>query len=119
DRIELSNVTGFSGSTLSVAGFSQVPTPDAPWFYAQTGGSAPYRTFRIIGMRKTSDFNIELQAIEYNPAIYTDPTPSYGEVVEAPTVNAAVTGLTLTEKFQNSSDNTKTPTSSTVAVSWK
>ncbi len=117
DRIELQAVTGLNGLHIAVGGFSQAPTPDAPWFYAQTSGAAPYKTFRVIGLNQVSDFDIEISAIEYNPAIYTIPTPTYGEIVSYPVVNAAVSNVALFEKIQYTAQNKK-DTQALITVTW-
>jgi len=120
DRLEVQAVSALNGTTLTTAAFSQVPTPDAPWFYSQTAGGAGYKTFRVTGIKQTGDFTMEISGLEYNPAIYTDPTPNYGEIVSFPEVNAGVSNLALAEIFnQTTSSYKKNATTQTlVSCSW-
>jgi hypothetical protein len=102
DRIELLPVTGLIGTQMTVQGsFSQVPTPDAPWVYGQSGGTAPYKLFRVTSIKQTGDLSYAIGALDYSLALYEDVVPQYGAVFDAPVVNATVSGLTLTEKLQN------------------
>lgn len=118
DRVELQAVTALAGETVSVAGFSQAPTPDAPWFYGQSGGTAPYKTFRVTAIKQSGDFSFEISGLEYNPSIYEDVTPQYGEIVSAPSVNATVSNVTLAEKLQYTKSPGKPPTQAAVSVGW-
>jgi len=118
DRLEVQAVSAISGLDITTAPFSQVPTPDAPWFYAQSAGGQAYKTFRVTGIRQSGDFTMEISGLEYNSTIYTDVIPNYGEIVSFPTINAAVTNVTLVEKLQNTTNPAKAPTQALVSVSW-
>lgn len=119
DRIETQAVSALNGLTLTTAPFSVTPTPDAPWFYSNTAGGAPYKTFRVTSIKQTGDFTMEISGLEYNPAVYSIPTPSYGEIVSFPSVDASVSGLALVEKFQNTMyEGSKLASQSVITVGW-
>lgn len=124
DRIETQAVSALNGLNLTTAAFSQAPTPDAPWFYALTPGGLAYKTFRVTGVKQISDFTMEISGLEYNSAIYVNPTPSYGEIVSYPTVNAGVTNLVLAERITAVTISSKnaykksTPQQTLISCSW-
>lgn len=120
DRIELQTVSSLNGlSIVPASAFSQVPTPDAPWFYAQSGVGAPYKTFRVTSVKQSGDFEMEISGLEYNPEIYTDVTPNYGAIVSFPSVNAGVSNLTLLEKFGSfTTDANRLGTQALITVNW-
>ena len=120
DVLDTQLVQGVSGTSVAIIGnFLQVPTPDAAYVYGQSGGVAPYKLFRVMGIKQSGDMSYEIQAIDYAPVIYEDLIPQLGEVVSTPVVNAGVTGLTLVETLQNTIIGTPTGESqSIVAVSW-
>lgn len=118
DRLETQSVSAISGLNITTAAFSQPPTPDAPWFYAQGAGAALYRTFRVTSIKQSGDFNLEISGLEYNSSIYPDVTPNYGEIVSFPQVNAGVSNLTLKEKLQYTTNTAKSPTQAQIFVSW-
>lgn len=118
DRIELQAVTAVNGLDIAIAGFSQAPTPDAPWFYSQSAGGAPYKTFRVTGIKQSGDFEMEISGLEYNPSIYIDPIPNYGAIVSFPSVSAGVTSVALLEKLQYTTNTSKPGTQALVTVAW-
>ncbi|MGA7887603.1 MAG: phage tail protein [Acidobacteriaceae bacterium] len=109
-----------SGATLSIAPaeFSAAPSCDSGWAYGQTAGAQPAKLFRVLGMKQSGDFEFEIAAVEYNAELYTDVTPNYGEIVEAPSSNPTLSNLTLTEVYQNGTVTGST-SSSQVAVGWQ
>jgi hypothetical protein len=108
-----------NGAAITVASpFSAVPTADCAWAYGQSAGAQPAKLFRVVSVKKSGDFNLEIGAIEYNELIYQDAIPNYGEIVGVPSVTPAIKYLTLTEQYQNGT-LTGSTASAVVAVGWQ
>ena len=120
DVIDAVLVEGLSGTAITTAtNFLQAPTPDAPWFYAQSGGDAPYKLFRLTSIKQSGDFQLELSGLDYNPAAYEAVTPVYGAVFSAPQVVADVSGLALTEQLQKTTlGNSKGGLQAYITATW-
>jgi hypothetical protein len=120
--IEQLAVTAFTptaaGGVLTViSNFQAIPTPDCAWAYGQSAGFQPAKLFRITQMKKSGDFNFQINALEYNGAVYTDVTPNYGEIVGVPDGSPAIANLSLTEQFQSGALTGSVDTA-LVAVGW-
>ena len=120
DVMDVQVVSGVNGSVVTTAGsFLQAPTSDAPWLYGQSGGTAPYKLFRVTSIRQSADFQLEISGLDYNPACYEEVQPVYGAVFTAPTSNAGVSGFTLTETLSNTTlGNSKSPDQALITASW-
>ena len=121
DVRSVTSVTENSDGSSTVAvteDFSAVPTADCPWAYGQSAGTQPAKLFRVTGLKKSGDFNFEIDAVEYNTALYVDPVPNYGQIVGLPDSTPAISNLSLTEIFQNGLA-TGSVNSALVAVGWR
>ena len=131
DVIENFEVTGMTvtpagpnslgSALLSIAGsgaFSAVPTADCAWAYGQSNSTQPAKLFRVLTIKKSGDFNFDIGAAEYNPSIYTDVIPSYGEIVNIPSTDAVILNLSITEQYQNGI-LTGSTNSAIVAIGWQ
>jgi hypothetical protein len=112
-------ITPGSGAVVSISGqFSAVPSKDSAWAYGQSAGAQPAKLFRVVSIKKSGDFAFDIGAMEYNPIIYTDVVPNYGEIVGVPDSSPVITDLTLVEQFQNGTI-TGSSNSAVVSVGWR
>jgi predicted phage tail protein len=111
-------VTPGLGAVISISGqFSAMPSKDSAWAYGQSAGAQPAKLFRVVSLKKSGDFAFDIGAMEYNPIIYTDVVPNYGEIVGVPNSAPAILNLSLTEQFQNGM-LTGSSTSAIVGIGW-
>jgi hypothetical protein len=112
-------ITPGLGAVVSISGqFSAVPSKDSAWAYGQSAGAQPAKLFRVVSIKKSGDFAFDIGALEYNPIIYTDVVPNYGEIVGVPDSSPVITDLTLAEQFQNGT-LTGSSNSAVVSVGWR
>src|SRR5581483_6141997 len=110
---------GPGSAAIQISGsFSATPNAGAAWAYGQSGGGQPAKLFRVVSIKKSGDFSFQIGALEYNSAIYTDPTPNYGEIVGIPDTSPFLFNLTIAEQFQDGT-LTKSPNSAVVTVGWQ
>ena len=119
DVVETQTVSAVNGySVIPASPFSQTPTPDAPWVYGQSAGAFPAKLFRVTNLRKKGDFEISIDGLIYDPAMYADDTPIIAETLGTPDIQAAVTSLNLTENYTQA-NGANAGQSSTISVGWQ
>jgi sulfur carrier protein ThiS len=100
DVIDTQVVSSYSGFTLvPVSPFLATPSTDSQWVYGQSAGAFPAPMFRVTNLKRKGDFDITIDCVNYDPSVYADDTPIIEETLGVPDVNAAVTGLVLSENY--------------------